>query len=209
MAEIGPEKGHIINQESVQDVLDNKLSRRSFFRLAGGGIAAAVAAPYVVAEAVKKITVEYGWTWFIDKKTVDPTLADLVSKTLSQNKDQILDSLHQKNALYAKLHNGEKVLLEIKHISPEDQIQRMKMRMQQRLEEKQKKLIDHKNNHGGRLYPEGSIEDQKITFYAGYSDPEEKHFNRLGYTKNNKAQVELLNKMGKDYTHLKRFSDDS
>ena len=165
-----------INQESVRDVSDNKLSRRSFFKLAGGGIAAAVAAPYIVAEAVKKITVEYGWTWFIDKKTIDPTLADLVSKTLSQNKDQILDNLYQKNALYAKLHNGEKVLLEIKHITPEDQTQRMKVRMQQRLEDQQKKLMDHKHNNGGRLYPrDNSNMDTGYTFYHGYEDVYKKY----------------------------------
>ena len=152
-----------------------KLSRRSFFRLAGGGVAAAIAAPYVVAEAVKKITVEYGWTWFIDKKTVDPTLADLVAKTLRQNNDKILDNLHQKNALYAKLHNGEKVLLEIKHISPEDQTQRMKVRMQQRLEDQQKKLIDHKGNHGGRLYPAPRLADEAYTFYEGYEDINKKY----------------------------------
>lgn len=149
---------------------EGKLSRRNFFKLLGGGVAAAVTAPYVVAETVKKVTVEYGWTWFIDKKTTDPTLADIVSKTLRQNKDKILDNLYEKNALYAKLHNGEKVLLEIKHISPEDQTQRMKVRMQQRLEEQQKRLIDHRPHNGGRLYPAPRLNDEAYIFYEGYND---------------------------------------
>lgn len=150
--------------------MTEKLSRRNFFKLLGGGVAAAVAAPYVVAEAVKKVTVEYGWTWYIPKNQVEPELLKKVTNMLRTNQYKIIDNLFENSSLYAKLDTGEKVLLEIKHISPEDQTQRMKVRMQQRLEEQQKRLIDHKPHNGGRLYPAPRLNDEAYTFYEGYND---------------------------------------
>lgn len=155
---------------------DNKLSRRNFFKLLGGGVATVIAAPYLIKEAVTRIPIELGWTWYIDKSKVDPTLAEIVSKTLRNNKDKIIDNMFENNALYAKLHDGQKVLLEIKHISPEDQTQRMKVRMQQRIEDRQKKLIDHKPHNGGRLYPIDNTNESTIkTFYSGYDNVEKKY----------------------------------
>lgn len=156
--------------------MTEKLSRRNFFRLVGGGIAAAVAAPYVIKETITRIPVELGWTWYIDKSKLEPTLAELVSKTLRSNKDKIVDNLFEKNALYARLHNNQKVLLEIEHISPEDQNQRMKVRLQQRLEDAQKRLIDKRPHRGGRLYPEDRTKhSEEVTFNLPYCDVWRKH----------------------------------
>lgn len=139
------------NSEATSDARQ-KLSRRSFFRLVGGGVAAAVvAAPYVIKEAITRIPVELGWTWYIDKSKVEPTLNEIIQHTLRNNKDKIVDNLFENNALLVKLHNNQKVLLEIDKISPEDQTQRMKVRLQQRFEDRVLKLklqdIKHMDKH--------------------------------------------------------------
>lgn len=156
--------------------MQEKLSRRSFFRLAGGGIAAAVVAPYALAEKIKSIPVELGWTWFIDKSKVDPTLSELISRTLRENKIKIADNLFENNALLVKLKNGQKVQLNIERIDSDVQTKRMKDRLELRFAQKQEKRLRDRLNNSGRLYSVDSsnktIED---TFHLPYSDLEKKY----------------------------------
>ena len=119
-----------------------KLSRRSFFRLAGGGVAAAIVAPQILLEKVINIPVEFGWTWFVDKSKIEPTLGELVSRTLRNNHEAIVNNLYADNALLAKLSDGTKVQLNIEKISEEEQTKRIIERANQRLIDRDNRKIE-------------------------------------------------------------------
>lgn len=123
--------------------MTEKLSRRSFFRLAGGGIAAAVIAPKLLLDKVINIPVEFGWTWFVDKSKIPPTLSKLVTATLRDNAQTIANNITTNNSLLMKLKDGTKVNLQIENIGETAQNERMKIRMQKRLEEKEASRIAH------------------------------------------------------------------
>lgn len=122
--------------------MSEKLSRRSFFRLAGGGIAAAVIAPQVLLDKVLTIPVEFGWTWYVDKSKIPPTLSELVASTLRQNTQKIAENVTANNSLLMKLKDGIKVNLQIDNISIEEQNKRMGERTRKRLEERDRIKID-------------------------------------------------------------------
>lgn len=121
--------------------MTEKLSRRSFFRLAGGGIAAAVIAPQALLEKIINIPVEFGWTWYVDKTKVPSTLSEIVTSTLRANTQKIAENVSANNALLMKLKDGTKVNLQIEPISPEAQTKRMGERHKARLVEREKQRL--------------------------------------------------------------------
>jgi len=150
----------------------NNLSRRSFFRLVGGGIATAVLAPYALAKGVIEVPVEFGWTWYIDKVKYPTSLHGLITKTLQENTQKIVENIEKSNTLLAKLPAGEKILLKFEQITPEEQNKRMIERLNQRHKAKQAKRLQHKPYLLGRMYeptPEVSC------FYESYEDLEKKY----------------------------------
>src|SRR5690348_2448415 len=126
-----------------------KLTRRSFFRLAGGGIAGAVIAPKLLLDKVINIPVEFGWTWFVDKSKLEPSLGEIVSQTLRENTKKIADNITANNTLLAKLKDGTKVQLNIEKISEELQNKRIIERYNSKILEREKarveKVIKEKN----------------------------------------------------------------
>ena len=152
----------------------SKLSRRSFFRLLGGGVAAAVIAPKLLLDKIIEIPVEYGWTWYVDKTKIPGdhyNLSEIITKTLRKNSHLVADNVSKNNPLLMKLANKEKVQLNITKISPEEQTKRMTDRMELRQKEKDAKRLRDKINNGGRLYP---VDYKADPFYEGYQDPVKK-----------------------------------
>ncbi len=145
--------------------MTEKLSRRSFFRLLGGGVAAAIVAPKLLFDKVIEIPVEYGWTWFVDKSKLPggpkSDFAELITKTLRENSAKLAENIENNNALLVKLSNNDKALLRIDRISPEDQTKRMSDRLSNRIKNK------YANN--------ATREDEKATFFTGYEDLEKKY----------------------------------
>lgn len=116
-----------------------KLSRRSFFRLVGGGIATAVIAPKLLLDKVINIPVEFGWTWYLDKSQLPKhsnTFADMITKTLRENAPKLRENIASNNALLMKLKDGTKVQLNIERIPEKLQNERMIARADQRFKEK-------------------------------------------------------------------------
>lgn len=118
-----------------------KLTRRSFFRLAGGGIAAAVIAPQLLMEKIINIPVEFGWTWYVDKNNVPNDLSKLVSRTLAENTQSIAANLGKNNALLMKLKDGTKVNLQIEQITEQAQNERMNRRTKDRIVQREKERL--------------------------------------------------------------------
>lgn len=139
-------------------VVSDKLSRRSFFRLAGGGIAAAIVAPKMLAEKVLEIPVEYGFTWHVLPGSIPkrPRLSEIITRTLRENSPKLADNITQNNAFLLKLKDGTKVQLKVDRISPKVQEQRIIARLNERGKARRAKL-----------YP--SSKDMEATFVAtGY-----------------------------------------
>lgn len=107
-----------------------QVSRRNFFKLLGGAAALAAAPTTVIAEAIE-IPVEFGWTWHVptDKIEPDSEFAKIIKKTLKDNAHKIRENISQNNALFLKLKDGRKAKLNIEHISPEEQTNRMAERL--------------------------------------------------------------------------------
>lgn len=112
--------------------MTEKLSRRSFFKLAGGGIAAAVIAPAALAESIIQVPVDFGFTFGPVPETHGKTLADRIRDTLRENASEIRKNIEGKNALLMKLEDGKKVQINIHRISVEQQAERMAETMRQR-----------------------------------------------------------------------------
>jgi hypothetical protein len=139
-----------------------KLSRRSFFRLAGGGIAAAIIAPKILLDKIIEIPVEFGWTWHVDKTKIPPSFAEIITKTLRENAPKLRENIEQKNALLVKLKSREVVRLRVERISPEEQTKRMSERLIART-----KIRRYE-------YKPPTRQDEAATFYEGYEDLEKK-----------------------------------
>ena len=148
--------------------MSEKLSRRSFFRLVGGGIAAAIVAPKILLDKVIEIPVEFGWTWHVDKAKLPggpmSSFTEMITKTLRENSHKIRENVEGHNALLVKLKSRETALLKIERISPEEQTKRMAARLDER----------YKNNRGVIRRPNGRGDDIS-PFYAGYEDLEKKY----------------------------------
>lgn len=121
--------------------MTEKLSRRNFFRLAGGGIAAAVIAPQALLEKVINIPVEFGWTWYVDKNKIPSSLTEIVTKTLRENTQNIADNISANNALLMKLKDGAKVNLQIERISEDYQNERIIKRNKERIALREKERL--------------------------------------------------------------------
>lgn len=122
--------------------MTEKLSRRSFFRLAGGGIAAAVIAPQALLEKVINIPVEFGWTWYVDKtKLPSSNFSEMITKTLRDNTQKIAENISTNNALLVKLKDGTKANLQIERISEQAQNERINQRMKERIALREKQRL--------------------------------------------------------------------
>lgn len=108
--------------------MSEKVTRRNFFKLLGGGVALAAMPSIALAEKVINIPVEFGWTWFVDKNKVPVSLMNLVKETLSQNTQKIAENVSKNNSLLLKLKDGTKVNLQIEQISKQEQNNRMVLR---------------------------------------------------------------------------------
>lgn len=135
------------------------ISRRNFFKLVGGGVAAAVIAPYALAKDVIRIPVEFGWTWYVDKTKVPDGLSEIITTTLRNNTQKIAENIDKGNALLAKLAAGDKVLLEFEKISPEEQSKRMVARLEDRQKRKQELRLAYNHTLNGRIYEYSPIMD--------------------------------------------------
>ena len=124
--------------------MSEKLSRRSFFRLVGGGVAAAVVAPKLLAEKIINIPVEFGWTWYVDKsKLPSSDFSKVITETLRNNTQLIADNISKNNSLLVKLKDGTKANLQIERIDPEMQNRRILARMEARRRDSVKEEIDY------------------------------------------------------------------
>lgn len=151
-----------------------KLSRRTFFKLAGGGIAAAIAAPHALAAKVTQIPVEFGFTWYTGYNTitgekVTSEFSKIITETLRNNSNMLRDNISKNNVLLAKLKDGHKVQLNIERISEEEQTRRMIMRLEERAAEKQQQRIRDKPKNNGKMYEPGGdpIEWDTHPLYEG------------------------------------------
>lgn len=116
-----------------------KVSRRGFFSLLGGAIAAPYAAMATAKTEIAAI-VEYGWTWgaptLIDKT---PGFEALVRKVIQDNKEKILENISTNNALLIKMKNDKYV--KVNYIDIDEQNRRMEAKLQARHEAKRSKQL--------------------------------------------------------------------
>jgi hypothetical protein len=165
-----PLKLENVKSRAVARSAERTISRRNFFKLVGGGVAAAIAAPQALASKVTQIPVEFGWTWYYNDKVVGQSeFSKLITETLRKNSSKIRENISQNNVLLAKLKDGTKVQLNIERISEEEQTRRMQIRLEHYLEEKQKERLKDKVKNNGKMYEYNSKD--KSPFYEGYREP--------------------------------------
>lgn len=122
--------------------MTERVSRRNFFKLLGGGVALVVAPSIAVAEKIINIPVEFGWTWYIDKNKVPSNFSKLITETLRENTQKIAENISKNNALLVKLSDGQKIKLNIEQISEQEQNERIKIRMQNKFEEQERNRVN-------------------------------------------------------------------
>ena len=173
-----------------------KLSRRSFFRLAGGGIAAVMVAPSILLDKVINIPVEFGWTWFVDKSKLEPSLAKLVSKTLTENTQELYNNLGSNNALLAKLSDGTKVQLNITRITEQEQIERIKKRSEVYIKQKEEARLE-------KLFKERNLSEENKAFIRKRS--EEALTNKIETQNKHRVMLESDMNTEQRVNHYKNF----
>jgi len=122
----------------VEEKSENIVSRRNFFKLLGGAVALAALPGQTIAKAIE-IPVEFGWTWFVNKSKIPSSnLSEIITATLRNNSNTIRENTIKNNALFLKLKDGQKVKLNIEHISEEAQTKRMQERMEEKVKARHK-----------------------------------------------------------------------
>lgn len=148
--------------------MSEKVTRRNFFKLLGGGVALAAMPSIALAEKVINIPVEFGWTWFVDKNKAPVSLMSLIKETLSQNTQKIAENVSQNNSLLLKLKDGTKVNLQIEQISKEAQNKRIIERM---IDREAKRIADIEKNYNLQDYLDGKIPHPLYRTYIDGKSP--------------------------------------